>query len=77
MLSDDHITHLEAQLHRAHELKAEHKAIVEHHLTEEKAVTEAEEQQRVEEAKACQIMEERVAAAVAARWQAILHVEAK
>ena len=49
MSSDDEVTQLEAQLQRAHILKAErkvaaeHKVVEERHLAEEKVVVEAEE----------------------------------
>ena len=51
--------------------------VVERHLAEEKVAAEVEEGQRAEEAKACQIAEERVVAAAVARQQAVLDVDAK
>ena len=76
MSSDDDIAQLEAQLQRAHVLKAEHKATVEPKVVEDHCPAEEKAAAEVK-AEVCQIAEERVVVAAAVRRQAVLEAEAK
>ena len=76
MSSNDNTAQLEAQLQRACVLKVESKATAEHKVVEDCYLAEEKVAAEVE-AEVHWIAEERVVAAAAARWQAILDAEAK